>query len=410
MDFSGVTFQLFTAEQEAELADYFAKNSSTRPNDFTPTNPSVLNTVNVAITPPIPTVGNLQPTIEYAQAIAAASVAEFGVQETPIVVTLLETLDDAGDLAGYLVRPVPAFWFGNIQIIMNGLTDTQRTIIGNLDIGSQVSVTKTFPNPSTPSTVTQIMALEGISHDITPDRHIVTLYTNPARIYTYFIVGGYTTTTTRTNLLQNPNLETDATYWLPSGTGSTIARSTTQAYLGSASLLWSYPSTLSNPLVVAQQGAGSFRVSVTAGQSYTYSVYVFTDVPDDYRCDIRWATAITGGSVVDTTGTASTITANTWTRYSVTGTAPVGYPFAQLHIYRVTNTVTGTTYLDAGLFEQTSSVLPYFDGTYANTYPSYTLTKQAWNGTANASTSTTTWGLTSSFVGSELDDDTKGLA
>jgi hypothetical protein len=188
MDFSGVTFQLFTAEQEAELADYFAKNSSTRPNDFTPTNPSVLNTVNVAISPPIPTVGNLQPTIEYAQAIAAASVAEFGVQETPIVVTLLETLDDAGDLAGYLVRPVPAFWFGNIQIIMNGLTDAQRTIIGNLDIGSQISVTKSFPAPSTPSTVTQIMALEGMSHDITPDRHIVTLYTNPARIYTYFIL------------------------------------------------------------------------------------------------------------------------------------------------------------------------------------------------------------------------------
>ena len=70
---------------------------------------------------------------------------------------------------------------------MNGLTDAQRTTITNLDIGSQISVTKTFPK-STPSTVTQLMALEGISHDISPDRHIVTLYTNPARIYTYFIV------------------------------------------------------------------------------------------------------------------------------------------------------------------------------------------------------------------------------
>jgi len=127
-------------------------------------------------------------TIEYAQAIAADSVADFGVQETPVVVTLLETLDDAGDLAEYLIRPVPAFWFGNIEIIMNGLTDTQRTVITNLDIGSQISVTKTFPAPSSPASVTQLMALEGISHDITPDRHIVTLYTNPARIYTYFIL------------------------------------------------------------------------------------------------------------------------------------------------------------------------------------------------------------------------------
>lgn len=170
------------------IEDTYAAPTPQRTNVFTPSNPSVVNTVNVAIAPPAPTTTTLATTIEYAQAIAADSVADFGVQETPIVVTLLETLDDAGDLASYLIRPVPAFWFGNIEIIMNGLTDTQRTTITNLDIGSQVSVTKTFPAPSTPSTVTQIMALEGISHDITPDRHIVTLYTNPARIYTYFIL------------------------------------------------------------------------------------------------------------------------------------------------------------------------------------------------------------------------------
>ena len=188
MSLPGVDFSYLFSDLNAELLDFFAKENAARPNDFSVSSQSVVNTVNVAIAPPIPTAANLQPTIEYAQAVAAESVAEFGVQETPLVITLLETLDDAGDLAGYLIRKVPAFWFGNIQIIMNGLTDAQRTIIGNLDIGSQISVTKTFPAPSTPSTVTQIMALEGISHDITPDRHIVTLYTNPARIYTYFIL------------------------------------------------------------------------------------------------------------------------------------------------------------------------------------------------------------------------------
>ena len=70
---------------------------------------------------------------------------------------------------------------------MNGLTDAQRTLVSSLDIGSQLSVTKTFPN-STPSTVTQIMVLEGMSHDITPDRHIITLYPNPSTIYTFFIL------------------------------------------------------------------------------------------------------------------------------------------------------------------------------------------------------------------------------
>ena len=187
ISFDNIDFSFLFAIDLAEIADYFAKENASRPNDFSVTSQSVVNTVNVAIAPPIPTADNLQPTIEYAQAVAAASVAEFGTQETPLVITLLETLDDAGDLAGFLIRPVPAFWFSGIQIIMNGLTDAQRTTIGNLDIGSQVSVTKTFPN-STPSTVTQIMALEGISHDITPDRHIVTLYPNPSRVYTNFIV------------------------------------------------------------------------------------------------------------------------------------------------------------------------------------------------------------------------------
>lgn len=183
-----ITTTFNTIEDVGGIEDTYAAPTPQRSNEFTPSNPSVVNTVNVAIAPPAPTTTTLATTIEYAQAIAADSVADFGVQETPVVVTLLETLDDAAELAEYLVRPVPAYWFGNIQIIMNGLTDTQRTTITNLDIGSQVSVTKTFPSPSTPSTVTQIMALEGISHDITPDRHIVTLYTNPARIYTYFIL------------------------------------------------------------------------------------------------------------------------------------------------------------------------------------------------------------------------------
>ena len=188
ISFEGVDFSYLFSDLNAELLDYFAKENAARANDFSVSSQSVVNTVNVAIAPPIPTAENLQPTIEYAQAVAAESVAEFGVQETPLVVTLLETLDDAGDLAGYLIRKVPAFWFGNIQIIMNGLTDAQRTIIGNLEIGSQISVTKTFPAPSTPSTVTQIMALEGMTHDITPDRHIVTLYPNPATIFTFFIL------------------------------------------------------------------------------------------------------------------------------------------------------------------------------------------------------------------------------
>ena len=186
--FDDVDLSFLFSDLNAELLDFFAKENSARSNDFSSGSQSLLNVVNVAIAPPIPTADNLQPTIDFAQATVRDSVAESGRSESGIVVTLLETLDDAGDLAGYVaLQRQPAVWFGSIQIIMNSLTDAQRTTISNLDIGSQVSVTKTFPN-STPSTVTQIMALEGMTHDITPDRHIVTLYPNPMRIYTYFIL------------------------------------------------------------------------------------------------------------------------------------------------------------------------------------------------------------------------------
>jgi hypothetical protein len=394
------------AELAAILADFYAASNDQRPNDFTPTNPSVVNTVNVAIAPPIPTTDNLQPTIEYAQAIVAESVAEFGVQETPLVVTLLETLDDAGDLAGYLTRPVPAFWFGGIQVIMNGLTDAQRTTIGSLDIGSQISVTKSFPN-STPPTVTQIMALEGISHDITPDRHIVTLYPNPSRIYTYFIVGGYTTTTTRTNLVTNPNFEVNATGWAFAAMSGT--RITTSSYIGSASLQL----TSTSAGDVTSRTAYDPNTVIGAGATLTASCYVFNFAGNNrgHRIDIRCFTS--GGGVAGViTGTATVVNVGSgWTRLSVTGTTPANTASLDVAIFiQATNpSLSNVTYVDAIMLETGSTLLPYFDGTYADTYTGYTLTSQGWSGTADASTSTATWGLTSSFVGSELNDDTKGL-
>lgn len=184
----GIYFEQFLdLLDQGQKADSVAAPTVQRPQEFTSTNSTVINTVNVAIAPPAPTVGNLAPTIQYAQVISESSVAQFGTQSTPVVVTLLETLDDAANLGQYLIQPIPRFWFGNIQILMNALTDAQKTTISNLDIGSQVTVTKSFPN-STPATVTQTMAIEGISHVISQDQHIVMLYPNPARIFTLFIL------------------------------------------------------------------------------------------------------------------------------------------------------------------------------------------------------------------------------
>ena len=398
------------AERIASVADSTATSNSVNRNYFQETSQSVVNVVNVAITPAAPTALDPTPDTTYATATDGDSVSTFGVQETPIVITLLATIEDAGALAEYLIRSVPAFWFSNLAISLNTLSEANKNIVANLEIGQQIAVTKTFPVGVVPQSVTEVLFVEGISHRVTPETHVVTIYTGPATTYLQWLLSNGVTTQTRTNLLQNPNLETDATYWSQIGAGVSVARSTVRAYVGSASLLWSYPSTTLVVTAIAQPGGGSLRIPVTPGLSYTASAYVYTDVPDSYRCVIRWATAITGGTTTDSTGTTTLIAANTWTRYSVTGVAPVGYPFAQLQIVKPNNTVTGTTYIDAGLFEQTDTLLPYFDGTYAEPYTGYALASQTWNGTADGSTSTTVWNPDPPDTGSPLNDSTYGLA
>jgi hypothetical protein len=115
----------------------------------------------------------------------------------------------------------------------------------------------------------------------------------------------------------------------------------------------------------------------------------------------------------ESTGTVVTVpVGSNWTRISVTATAPNS---GSATLYFVTSDsgsveTSELALIDAVLLEVASSVLPYFDGTYDDPYTGYTLTFQAWNGTANTSTSTTVWGLNSSGTGSALGDSTYGLA
>jgi len=97
---------------------------------------------------------------------------------------------------------------------------------------------------------------------------------------------------------------------------------------------------------------------------------------------------------------------------TVTATTPALTASVDVVIFCQLNngSLSNITYVDAVLIEQASSALPYFDGTYADAYSGYTLTFQAWNGTANTSTSTTVWGLNTSGTGSALGDTTYGLA
>ena len=142
----------------------------------------------MAIAPSAPTTLDPTPQTTYATATDENSIDTFGVQETPIVITLLATIDDAGQLAQYLLRSVPAYWFGNLEVFLNPLSDANKALVANLEIGQQIAVRKTFPAGVVPQTVTEYLFVEGIDHDITVDSHIVTIYTGPANTYLAFIL------------------------------------------------------------------------------------------------------------------------------------------------------------------------------------------------------------------------------
>jgi len=171
--------------------------------------------------------------------------------------------------------------------------------------------------------------------------------------------------------------------------------------------------TLARTSTAGNIGALTFPlVPVTAGQAYTFSAYLRRDYATSRSISLR---AIFFNSTGGSSGTTQQIVItppaiNTWGRGSLTFTPPATTTNVRVDVLVQTPIVGETIYMDGFLLETGSSLLPYFDGTNAGTYTGYTLTEQAWNGTANASTSTATWGLTSTFIGSPLDDEDFAVA
>lgn len=176
-----------------EVSDAYVAPTVSQPNDLSGTTSSVVNIVNIAIAPPLPTADDVTPDIQYASASDPESIAQFGAQETPVIITLLATIEDAEILADFYIRDVPAYWFSKFRIMLAKLTDPQKALIAQLEIGDQITVIKTFPAPASPTSVIQKLFVEGIEHDISIDEgHYVTIHAGPAEIYRVFTLDSAT--------------------------------------------------------------------------------------------------------------------------------------------------------------------------------------------------------------------------
>ena len=130
--------------------------------------------------------------LESVTARAPDSVTTFGETSAQLVVILDNSTNPetgvsfAQDLAGYLVREIPVYWFSNIEISMNGISEAQRDLVAVLEIGDQIRVSKRFPNVANP--VVEDLFVEGIDHKISPSNHTVILQCSPADLFTVFIL------------------------------------------------------------------------------------------------------------------------------------------------------------------------------------------------------------------------------
>lgn len=213
-------------------------------------------------------------------------------------------------------------------------------------------------------------------------------------------MGGYNTLTTRTNIVLNPNFETDVAFMEnTSPGGSSIARSTAQEYIGIASCAGSTGAT-AGTLIFGTSVTG-VRIPVTPSTTYIASFYVRSaTVARTARIRLLYYNAA-GAQVQVSLGTDIATTTTTWQRMSVSAAAPATAVTAIIQCALFGCSTNETHYLDAIQLETGSTLLPYFDGTYADPYTGYTLTTQTWNGASNASSSTVQWGLNSSYIDSD---------
>ena len=141
------------------------------------------------------------------------------------------------------------------------------------------------------------------------------------------------------------SVETDTTGFVAFNNVASMSASTDAALYGSKSL--KVTSTGSDDTKVQlSSGLYTYDVHATAGQTYTFSVYVKSAAtPRSALAVIVWRDA--GGSGISTTtGTTVTTTASGWTRVLVTGVAPAGTVHVQPVITIVSSVANEVHYFD----------------------------------------------------------------
>lgn len=182
----------------------------------------------------------------------------------------------------------------------------------------------------------------------------------------------------RVNLVRNPSFEVDTTDWAVKA-GSTITRSTAQAYVGSASLRITLGGSATTGTLYGPNGN---RIPGTPGV-YTVSCYVKPDpavTTGTYRVRMFTYGTDPNGDLISSPAGGDTVIDNTqvWTRvdhtFDLSSLSAMNYFSVALE--RTGAALGEIIFADAFLVEKSSTTGTYFDGSTSTGF---------WTGTANNS-------------------------
>lgn len=162
----------------------------------------------------------------------------------------------------------------------------------------------------------------------------------------------------RVNLVSNPSFKTDTTGWSALGSGTTIARITTDGFFGSTCLEVTKPA-------ITSAGVAWTSAATVVGTVYSASLYVKIPVGQEassLRLYIYWHDSA-GTQLSYTAGALISLTSeDDWVRLGVTGTAPTDAVIGRIRLYQPAAGTAGQKFLvDATLLEVSSYIGQYFD-------------------------------------------------
>jgi hypothetical protein len=96
----------------------------------------------------------------------AGSIAEYFIQTTSILNSLLHDASEIQDAALYLLKPLPEPRFTSVATKFLMLTDTEKDTLATIEIGDTIAIEKTFPSGAGTTQLNQDLSIEGIEHNL----------------------------------------------------------------------------------------------------------------------------------------------------------------------------------------------------------------------------------------------------